>query len=359
MALLLKAIAASINIGSVWIIYFIEGNQWANSYYYLLSLATIIATVSRLGYDLRIAYSDYSKFKLVEINFFNISTAIFISFIFLFIARYFEIINNIDIFSLVSISLITINAVMEGVIRSNSNSNLAQFIVLCANSTLLVTSALIIKTKPELMVAIVITLLMIVYYVYIKTQKIKIKYIFKVEIIWRDSLSISHALHGIINQNYITFFITKYLENIQLAVILTIIRILNLAAWPISYYTFSKISDKSKDKEQFNKKYGNIVNLISILSLFCIAAYLTLFGFTDYIYVSAILSLGLLVSAKYGMGFFYKSASNRYKKILHIQICVWVATYCFATFDLLSISSLAAIYATYLIICSFSYRLFR
>jgi len=359
MAILLKVIAAGINIGSVWMIYLIEGKQWGNSYYYLVASITMIATISRLGYDLRIAYFDYSKFKLIEINFFNISVAVFGSFILLFILRFLDLINKIDIFILISISVISINAIMEGVIRSSSDSNFAQFLVLCANSTLLVCSSLIFRVKPELMVAIVLILLMVDYYVYIKTQKIEMKFVFNVEMIWKGSLPISHSLHGMINQNYIIFFITRYLDNIQLPVILTIIRISNLATWPISYYTFAKVSDKTKDKEQFNKKYGQIVNSISVLSLFGIAAYLIMFDFINYIYVSVILSFGILVVAKYGMGFFYNSTSNRFNNILYIQICVLVATYCLAEFDFLTMNLLAVIYTTYLIICSFSYRLFR
>jgi hypothetical protein len=248
---------------------------------------------------------------------------------------------------------------MEGVIRSSCESNLAQFLVLCANSMLLVCSSLIFRVKPELMVAIVLILLMVVYCVYIKTQKLEMKFLFNVEMIWKDPLPISHSLHGIINQNYIIFFITRYLDNIQLPVILTIIRISNLATWPISYYTFAKVSDKTKDKKQFNKKYGQIVNSISVLSLFGISAYLIMFGFINYIYVSVILSFGILVYAKYGMGFFYNSTSNRFINILYIQICVLVATYCLAEFDFLTMNLLSLIYTTYLIICSFSYRLFR
>jgi hypothetical protein len=351
----MKGFAAVFNLVVIWFVYSIKGNDWANVYYNFSSGCVIISIVTRMGYDLFLAYSEQKKY-VAEINLFNIFGLFFAGLIGAFLLS--EIlIDSQAILVFICVLFISLTSLCEGVIRVKILSDVSQLIVLIYSNFILLIAILFFDQISQWELLVISSVFsLVVLFTYLILNGIRIKLICKSSFDV-NAACLAHGVHGALNQHYLVFFLTRYLQEWSLPILITTIRICNLASWPLSYFTFSDIASKNNNLGGFIDKYVKQLKLIVVFVLISLAAYMLIISDANYIIPSLILSIGIIVFSIFGFGFFYKISSSRFFYILSFQLLMVVVTYLIAEAGLLSLLTLVSTYSLYLITCSFSYRL--
>jgi hypothetical protein len=355
-AYLLKGSAALFNLCTLWLIFFLKGPEWANSYYNIASLSVMIAVISRVGYDLVIAYSVNNGENKIYLNPANIAISIIGAFI---LSILLEKLVGWGESKVIFLAILTCSAVaiFEGVIRAHSEDDWVQILVLVSsNALLIVFSSIDLKIWNILM--LVNLGVVVLYYGLIRKMGKSLH--------WEKTIhpqftisTLTHSLHGLVNQNYITYFLTKYLNDTSLPIVHTILRIFNLSMWPLSYYTFSNVGEKSSELNKFRYENKNILLQAIFGSTLLVIGTLAFMGELKYIVPAFILAVGIFSFSLYGFSFFYKIRSRRFYAIMIIQIIIVTLTFAAGHFGVLTLNSLVALFAFYLLFCSFSHKLYR
>jgi hypothetical protein len=308
-----------------------------------------------MGYDLFLAYGEL-KNDVAEINVLNMLGLTVAGVIgALLISQIILGSNPILIFTCVF--FISLTSLCEGVIRSNILSDVAQFLVLIYSNFLLLIGVWFfdeIEQWELLIVSSVLSLIILFIYLILNGIRFKIIYKNRFDV---NAACLAHGVHGALTQHYLVFFLTRYLQEWSLPILITTIRICNLASWPLSYFTFSDIASKSKNLEGFISQNIKLLKLVVVLVLASLAVFMLIISDVKYIIPSFIISIGVIFFSIFGFGFFYKITSNRFFYILSLQLFMVVVTYLIAEVGLLSLLILVSSYSLYLVTCSFSYRL--
>jgi hypothetical protein len=356
--LVLRAAAAAFNLIAIWIIYACNEKEWTDKYYNYLSLTLFFATLSRLGYDLFIAYNNKKENGVLYLNDKNIIIIIILTIISTLILK--KITPESEVLNLFfAILLASVVAIFEGIVRSNVDDDKSQFTILIYNnSATLILISLHITSDHWLIILYSMLLSVMILYTYVTIKKITIK-ICRGAQFEKSSSSISHSIHGLINQQYLIYFITKYLEDVSLPIVLTVIRICSLSTWPLNYYSFSDVFNKSENKDEFIIKYKKLVFFIVAFVGITALYYLYRMNRINYLIPSIILMIGIFTFAIKGFGFFYGINSKRFNYIIVIQFLLFAGTYFLGNLGYISLTLLVLLFSVYLVVCSFSYRLLR
>jgi len=354
-AFLLKGLAAVFNLSVIWIVFSLKGREWSNDYYNAASVCSMISIATRGGYDLFLAYNRKNAKNVTEVNMTNIF-ALLLGAI-LFSNVFAMLIDGPGVgVVFICISLFSFISIFEGLIRANFVSDQSQLVILTYSNFFLLITALfynIFGPWEILIFNCAMSLFALASYFYI--NGFYVRFTFK-ESLDTNAASLAHGMHGLLNQQYIVYFLTKYLQEWSLPIIFTVIRFCNLASWPLNYFTFSNVASKNKSLSKFKNENANQLKIVIATALVLIVSYMVIVGEVKYIFPSIIIFVGIIIFSIFGFGFFYKINSKRFLYLLLLQVLMVGLTFFIAEFGHLNILILVSFYSLYLILCSFSYQ---
>lgn len=308
-----------------------------------------------MGLDQEIAFktSDESNPIIrVPLGFLLVSTLV--AFGVYYLGYRLALVHYLGIWTVVILFFVNMVSIMEAIIRTIEDRVMNQVTVLCGLNLSLVLISMF-KVSPPLTLVLAQLVVICIYIRLIYASNVKIR--FTRSFSHRIGLTgLVHSFHGLINQNYIIYFIVRFCAYANLPAILTIIRILNLSTWPLQHHVFAQIGEKAKNRSSFfNSGLGFIARYLSLSSLLAVVAFLFITHRMGLFPVAAALAIGILFFANFGVGLYMPLKHKNYRIVLGLQIIAILTTMILALAGVITPLLVASIFSLYLITCSLSY----